>query len=101
MVGRYKTALIFWSAVFLSLISLVLALVAHSFLSLLLVISAAFNLWCIRTSDRSGFVKTKQLRRAHEPARRFNSMQTFVLLGLVMCQIGVGTYALFTSPGML
>ena len=101
MIKRYKTAFVFWSAVFLSLVSLILPLVVHPLLASLLVVSVAFNLWCIRKSDRSGFVKTKQLRRAHEPARRFNGIQTFVLLGLVMCQIGVGTYALFMSPGAL
>lgn len=96
MIRRYKTAFIFWTAVLLSLLSMTAALLLGPLSLALIVPSSLFNLWCVWKSDRGGFVKSKQLRRAHEPARRFNGLQTFTVLLLLMGQIGLGTYALLT-----
>lgn len=94
MLSRYRTALIFWAAVFLSLASIASAFVLDAIAWVLIIPSILFNLWSVRRSDRGGFVKSRQLRRAHEPARRFNGLQTFTLIVIVMCQVGIGTFLL-------
>lgn len=97
MIMRYRTALVFWGALVFSFLSLGLLFALDSLSLALLIPSILLNIWSIRKNDRSGFVKSKELRRAYEPARHFNGMQVFVLTGLVMCQIGVGTYALLAE----
>ena len=94
---RYQTALVFWGAVVLSFFSLGLLFAVDALSLALLVPSILLNVWSIRKNDQSGFVQSKELRRAYEPARHFSGMQVFVLTGLVMCQVGAGTYALLTE----
>lgn len=94
---RYKTALIFWIAVLFSVVSLGLIYVEELLAAACILLSVLFNVWSLWKSDREGFVKSKELRRAYEPARRFGVVQTLVLLGFVMGQIGAGTYVLLAT----
>ena len=84
--------LIFWSALLFSLASLTLALFFHPFALHLVALSAAFNLWSLYRNDRGGFVKKREMRRAHEPRRQLQGLEVALLLVLVMVQIGAGTF---------
>ena len=93
---RYRTPFVFWTATLFSLLSIALVLAVGPSLLFLLLLSALFNLWSVVQSERGGFVKTRQLRRAYEPARHFNVAQVFTVLLLVMAEFGVVTYVLLT-----
>ena len=99
-IKKHLTQVVFWSAVFLSVLSIALVFVledAYSWVGLVLIgLSILFNLWSVRRSENSGFVQSREYRRAYEPARRFNMIQVFTVFGLVMVQCGVGAYALLT-----
>lgn len=96
MLSRHKTALVFWTAVLLSLLSIALVFLFNPWFLILLGASIGFNFWCVIKSDGEGFVKSKHLRRAYEPARRFNAVQMIIILALIIGQISIGTYALLT-----
>lgn len=92
------TQIVFWTAVALSVVSV--ALVAALGPALLVAVGASvlFNLWSVFRSERGGFVREREYRRAYEPARRFNALQVFVVFGLVMVQCGAGAYVLLSQP---
>lgn len=98
MIKKHLTQVVFWSAVLLSVASLVLVSVLsepYAWVGLaFLAASILFNLWSVRRSEHSGFVKSREFRRAYEPARRFNMVQVFIVFALVMLQCGLGAYAL-------
>lgn len=100
LLKKHLTQVVFWSAMLLSCASLGLVVVLNEpyvWLSLLvLLVSVAFNLWSVRRSENSGFVQSREYRRAYEPARRFNMAQVFVVFAVVMVQCGLGAYALLT-----
>jgi hypothetical protein len=94
MLSRHKTTVIFWIAVFLSLGSLALLTTTDTWALIVLALSLAFNLWSVIKNDREGFIQSRQMRRAHEPARHFNAPQVLVIFLLMMGQIGLGAYHL-------
>ena len=100
MIKRHLAQVVFWSALFLSVFSVALVFVLnepYAWVGLTLIgLSILFNLWSVRRSESSGFVQSREYRRAHEPARRFNMMQVFVVFAFIMLQCGVGAYALLT-----
>ena len=96
MITRHFTQVVFWTAVLLSLLSVALVFAADEAFLVLLGVSALFNIWSLFKSERDGFVKSNQIRRAHEPARHFNPAQVAVVVVLVMAQVGLGAYALLT-----
>lgn len=100
MIKKYLTHLVFGAAILLSLVSLGLVFVLvepYVWVGIVVLgVSVAFNLWSVRRSENSGFVQSREFRRAHEPARRFNMLQVFVMFAFVMVQCGVGAYAIIT-----
>ncbi len=97
MLAHYRTAVVFWSAFTLSVFSMGLLYVLGSLLLILLIISIAFNVWAVIKSDREGFVRSSELRRAHEPARHFNGAQVLVIFSLVIVQVTLGAYTFLSS----
>ncbi|PSR02316.1 MAG: hypothetical protein BRD47_03655 [Bacteroidetes bacterium QS_8_68_28] len=100
MIKKYLTHLVFGVAILLSLVSLGLVFVLvepYVWVGIVVLgVSVVFNLWSVRRSENSGFVQSREFRRAHEPARRFNMLQVFVMFAFVMVQCGVGAYAIIT-----
>lgn len=95
---KHLTTIVFWSALALSVISSGLAFVfAEPLWLILLGGSLLYNLWAVFTSDRTGFIKEKEMRRAYEPPRHFNPLQIFITLGMVMVQLGVAAYLLIAA----
>ena len=93
---RYRTPFVFWTATCFSLASIVLVWGASESLFFLLPLSILYNLWSVIQSERKGFIKTRQIRRAYEPARHFNGFQVLVVLLLVMAEFALGAYVLMT-----
>lgn len=92
----HATAVVFWTAVLLSLSSSALTLIRPElFFLVLLGISFLFNLWCLYENEHGGFVRRKEMRRAHEPPRYFSGLQVIVLLVLVLLQVGIGIFGLY------
>lgn len=91
---RYRTSFVFWTATLFSLLSVALVLALDDSLAFLLLLSILYNLWSVVKSERSGFIKTRQIRRAYEPARHFNVAQVMTVLLLAMAQFGLGAYVL-------
>jgi hypothetical protein len=100
MIKKYLTHVVFGAAILLSLVSLGLVFVLvepYVWVGIVVLgVSVAFNLWSVRRSENSGFIQSREFRRAHEPARRFNMLQVFVMFAFVMVQCGVGAYAIIT-----
>lgn len=94
MKKRNLTQLIFWLAVACSLVSAALIVTLGHFAIPAGVASMGFATWAIIRSENKGFLRTSQLRRAYEPARRFTPVQTGSLLALVMVQIATVMYVL-------
>lgn len=99
MLARHRTQVVFWTALALSAISLAAAVLVDPWLFLLVGASLGYNLWAVVKSDREGFIRSKQLRRAHEPARHFSEMQTFLVLALIMAQVGAAVYFFLVVSG--
>lgn len=96
MISKYATQIVFWAAVVLSVGSVALTYAGGEVFLAVIGLSVAFNVWSMLKSDREGFVKSSQIRRAYEPARHFNEAQTLVVMGLVMMQVGASAYAIMT-----
>lgn len=95
---KHLTTIVFWTALFLSLVSCALAyLFADTAAWLIFLgVSLAYNMWAILTSDRTGFIREKEMRRAYEPPRHFNPLQIFITIAMVMAQLGVAAYVLIS-----
>ena len=93
---RYRTPFVFWTATFFSLASMALVLGIGESLFFLLPLSILYDLWSVVQSERKGFVKTRQIRRAYEPARHFNGFQVLIVLLLAMVEFALGAYVLMT-----
>lgn len=91
---QHMTSVVFALAIVLSGASLVLDPIFDPPFPFFTSVSLFFNVWSLYRSDRDGFVKAREMRRAYEPRRQFSGLQTFVLLLLVMSQVGTGTYVL-------
>lgn len=91
------TSVVFATCSLASLLSIVLVLLLGNLLLVLLALSVGYNVWALVVSERHGFVKTNQIRRAFEPERHFNAAQVFVIVVLIMVQVGTAAYALLTT----
>lgn len=100
MIKKHLTQVVFGTALLLSFVSVGLVFVLsepYAWIGLTLIgVSISYNLWAVRRSERSGFVQSREFRRAYEPARRFNMVQVFIVFAMVMLQCGVGAYALLS-----
>ena len=93
---RHLTAIVFGLTLSFSMVTIVLLLLNKAPLYLvLLLVSIAFNSWSLYRSERSGFVRLKEMRRAFEPPRHFNTMQIFTVILCMMAQFGLGLYTFF------
>jgi len=93
---RHLTAIIFGLALCFSLVTITLLIFNNTPLfHMLLVVSIVFNGWCLYRSERSGFVHLREMRRAFEPPRHFNTLQIFTVVFLMMAQFGLGIYTFF------
>lgn len=52
--------------------------------------------WVLFINDHSGFVLSKQMRRAHEPRRHFSMAEQAILLALLVLNVVVACYLLIT-----
>lgn len=93
-IKRHMTTVVFVICTAASLASVGLALWINGWAWLLLLGAIALNLWALITSERRGFVRSNQLRRAFEPSRHFNAAQSFTIIVLIMLQVGAGAYVL-------
>ncbi|PSQ71856.1 MAG: hypothetical protein BRD44_04930 [Bacteroidetes bacterium QS_7_67_15] len=98
MIKKHLTQVVFWSALLLSAVSVGLVVVLsepYRWVGIAIIAaSILFNLWSVRRSENTGFIVSREHRRAHEPARRFNMIQVFIVFGVVMVQCCIGAYAL-------
>ena len=97
LVARHVTLLVFSAALVFSMSSLLLLFTTDEAIALTAtVFSVLFSLWSIWHSEERGFVQSRQMRRAFEPARHFNGAQVLSLVVLIMAQIGLASYFLIT-----
>ena len=97
MLTTYAARFVYAIAVLLSVTSITLVLSAGAAALVVIAFSLSYNLWSLVKSERGGFGDHREMRRAHEPPRRFGPMQTLSLIALVMAQVGTGTYALLAA----
>lgn len=91
------TSVVFGTCTVTSLLSIGLVLAFGHWSFAVLVLSVGYNIWALIISERHGFVRSSQLRRAYEPERHFNAAQVLTVVVYVMAQFGVGAYALLTA----
>ena len=94
MMLRHITTVVFWTAVSISVLGLFLVYAREESAVLVAPSSIGFNVWSIVRSEHCGFVRSRHLRRAYEPARHFNQAQVLIVLLLTMTLCGFGTYVL-------
>ncbi len=95
--ARHKTSVVFALCTGVTIASILLLFLLGRWALILLVLSVGFNIWSLLVSERRGFVRSNQIRRAHEPQRHFNAAQVLAVLAYIMIQIGAGTYFLLMS----
>ena len=59
--------------------------------------SLLFNVWALIVSERRGFVRSNQIRRAFEPNRHFNAAQVFIVSALIMIQLAGAAFILLRT----
>ncbi|GIV61597.1 hypothetical protein GQ464_001600 [Rhodocaloribacter litoris] len=89
------TYVIFWSVVSISLLTAVTVLVLREHLFLLF-LSVGMNLWSLVQSERGGFVQAREMRRAFEPPRHFNGIQTLTVIFLILVQLVIAALLLLS-----
>lgn len=94
---KHRTTIVFTTCVVLSLLSLGLAFVWGPWFIILIGVSVLFNVWALVVSERHGFVKTNQIRRAFEPNRHFNAAQVFIVSATIMIQLLGSAFILLRS----
>ena len=60
-------------------------------------VGAAVIAWALWRSDRKGFIRSRQMRRAHEPQRHFSPGMVFVLSGLFVVNVLACFYIWLTA----
>ena len=94
MLTFHVTARYFALALVVGVVGLAIALVAGPVGVAGTVAAMAFTVWLLRRSETHGFVRSGQMRRAFEPERHFNGIQTMVLFGMLMVMTLVAAFAL-------
>ena len=97
MLTTYAARFVYCIAVLLSAVSIALAFSAGAAAVVVIAFSLSYNVWSLLKSEREGFGDHREMRRAHEPPRRFGPVQTLSLVALVMVQVGAGTYVLLAA----
>ncbi|WP_456426831.1 hypothetical protein [Rhodocaloribacter sp.] len=87
------THIIFWCVVLCSTLSILVVLSFQQY-TFLLGLSLVMNVWSIIQSERNGFVKAKEMRRAFEPPRHFSGFQILVVVLLILVEVGIGVIVL-------
>jgi hypothetical protein len=93
---RHITLAVYLLAVAFSLVSIAILFSGYDRAILIAAISAVANVAAVAQSERGGFVKSNQMRRAYEPPRHFSGLQELSLLAFVMVQVSAGVYVLLT-----
>ena len=94
---HHRTIFFFWTNVILALLAAALVYrKGISWLPLLLLV-IAFNVWSLIISEKKGFVRSRQARRAFEPPRNFNMFQTLLIFILLILQISVAVLVLLNA----
>gem|GEM_PF-6604615 len=88
------THIVFWTDVVISLACIFTALFRPQY-ALILAFAIFVNVWSIIQSERHGFVKAKEMRRAFEPPRHFNGFHIFIVVTLIIAEVLLGTLLLF------
>ncbi len=79
------------------MISIPLLLFFGPWMLIFLLASIGFNIWALIVSERQGFVRSNQIRRAYEPQRHFNAAQVFTVVLCIMAQLGIGIYVVLVA----
>lgn len=90
------TAVVFTTCTVVTVLTIVLVLLFGSRMLFLAALSIGLNAWSLVTSERQGFVRSNQLRRAFEPARHFNAAQVLAVVIYIMALVGVVVFALLS-----
>lgn len=93
---RHVTRFVFWGSLALTLASVGLTLAFGDAVLPVLVLSVAANLVALYRNERGGFVRSRELRRAYEPARHFNAAEVVTLFLAVLAQFTIGAYVLIS-----
>jgi len=91
--AKNMTHIIFWCVVICSMVSILVVLTFQQYIYLI-GLSLIMNVWSIIQSERNGFVKAKEMRRAFEPPRHFSGFQILIVVLLILAEIGVGVVVL-------
>lgn len=95
--ARHRTNIVFVLNTVFTAITILLVLILGRWMLIGLLASIAFNVWALTVSERQGFVRSNQIRRAYEPQRHFNSAQVIAVVLYIMLQIALGAYVLLAS----
>ncbi len=57
-------------------------------------LAALLIIWVLRINDRAGFIRSKEMRRAFQPRRHFNTAEVVLLIGLLMALIAESAFIL-------
>lgn len=96
MFVRHVTQVVFWGSLALSLVSLGLTVLLGDDVIVLLTVSTAANLAVLYRNEQGGFVRSRELRRAYEPARHLNAAQLITIFFAVVAQCMLGAYVLIS-----
>ena len=55
------------------------------------------QIWMLLINDRTGFIRSREMRRAYEARRHFSILETIVLFLLIMADMLAAAYALLTA----
>lgn len=91
------TSVVFGVCTVATLVSIGLVLALDSWVFVVLTAAIGFNVWALIVSERHGFVRSTQLRRAFEPERHFNAAQVLAVVAYLMAQVVAGAYALLSA----
>ncbi len=95
VLADHLTYIVFWTAIVLTITTIALCIWNEAYLPLL-ILSILFNVWTLFQSERNGFVRAREMRRAFEPPRHFNRLQVVLITLLVMGQSVVGLVVYFS-----
>ena len=55
------------------------------------------QIWMLLINDRKGFIRSREMRRAHEARRHFSILETIVLFLLIMADMLAAAYSLLMA----
>ena len=91
---KHMTYIVFGGVLVFSVLSVWLSLYL-SLIGLTIVgLSILCNVAALVRSERQGFVRAQEMRRAYEPARHFNALQTLLIFTIILAQMVWVTYSI-------